>query len=593
MTVGVSVALAIAVFGIVGFVNADNPANTTTTTNQAFSVGVTTNPAADPVWLGTIVEADATAALGDGDFANIVYVADISGSMENAGFNPFQPAVGDCDGDGLIGTTLDSACVGLIALNSSFGNASNVNVGLVAFGDSAKTADIDPAAGVQSFTSPADADKNGNTTDDVEEVIRSLTTEFGGAGTAGIGQFTADVTAGFAFATNYNAALTNMNAAFASQPPGGTDIAFFLSDGEPTSFTTGGGSPLQTAVDAGTTIHTYAVGSIAPGACASGEPLRTIADQTSGTCTEVADPSTLNTVLPVALTNIESLDLKVNGATVCSQSGPEPVSMSINNCDITSNLVVGMNTIEAVATAEDNTVVIAEKQFGVIDLTLAPADATNDLGAGNNSHAVTATVSGDPSQVVGHLVTFLVAGQNAGAVGICSVNAGCTTDAAGNVTFTYTVPLAESSIGNDMISASATVNEDTETRNATKKWIDVTPPTASCQETINPSGKNVPKAPGTGQNEDGFYVVLGKDALDPNVDMFVQDGGSGTIFPGLFASGNDIKYTQAPDSTPSQKAMAGDVEWHLKGTGDMLVWTEDGSGNKSEIVSCLVPPPPK
>lgn len=593
ISIGVGAGLLGAAALFTGIVSAANPANTTTTTNQTFSVGVTTNPVADPVWLGTTVKADATATLGKGGFANIVYVTDISGSMENSGFNPFNAAVGNCDGDGTIGSAMDASCFGLIALNNSLGSATNVNVGLVAFGNGAKTADVSPAAGLQTFTTPPN---QGNPPpNDMEEVIRSLSTEFGGTSSAGIGQFTSDITAGFAGATNYDAALTNMNAAFASQPPGGENIAFFLSDGTPTTFTTGVGSPLQTAITAGIKFHTFAVGPIAVGACAVGQPLRVIADSTSGgTCTEVSDPSTLSTVLPVALTNIKSLELKVNGITVCSDLGPsEPVSMSVLNCDITSSLVVGMNTIEAVATAEDNTTVTAEKKFGVIDLALAPADATNDLGANDNTHAVTATISGDPGQIGGHVVSFAVSGQNAGAAGVCSVNAGCATDASGNVTFMYTVPLAVGSLGDDAISASATVNGDTEARKVAKHWVDKTPPTASCKETINPSGKNVPKAPGTGQNEDGFYVISGKDALDPTVKMFVQDGGSGFIYPGIFVSGDDIKYTQAPGATPSQKKMTGDVEWQLKGKGDMRVWAVDGSGNKSAVVSCLVPPPPK
>ncbi len=163
------------------------------------------------------------------------------------------------------------------------------------------------------------------------------------------------------------------------------------------------------------------------------------------------------------------------------------------------------------------------------------------------------------------------------------------------MTFTYAVPLAAGSIGDDTISASATVNGDTETRDVTKHWVDVTPPVVSCTATTNPNGKKIPPAgqKSPGQNEDGFYVVSGKDALDPTVKIFVQDGGSGYMFPGLFASGDDIQYTQAPGITPNQKTMAGDVEWHLQGQGDMLVWAEDASGNKSTVISCLVPPSPK
>jgi hypothetical protein len=576
---------------------AANPASDTTTTNQSLNVDLTVNAPGNPVWLGTPVTADAKATLGAGEFANIAFVVDISGSMENSGFNPFQPAVGDCDGDGIVGTTLDSACVGLISLNSSFGSASNVNVSLVAFADGAKTADMNPAAGLQTFTTPPDADNNSNTINDVEEVVRSLTTEFGAPASAGIGLFTADVSAGFAFATNYNAALTNMNAAFASQPAGGTDIAFFLSDGTPDVFTTGAGSPLQDAVNAGTVIHTYAMGSIAPGSCAAGQPLFVIADETGGTCTEVNDPSTLNTVLPVALTNIVSLEIAVNGSSVCNVVGSEPVSMALAGCNITGDLAVGMNLIEATATAADGTVVTADQTLGVIDLDLTPATDQNDLGAGDDTHAVTATILGDPTQVAGHTITFAVGGQNAGAAGVCSVNADCTTDAAGQVTFTYSVPVVPASIGLDTISASATVSGSIEVREVEKEWIDATPPEASCTESVNPHGKTVPRAgqKSPGQNEDGFYQLSAMDLLDPNPQVFVVDTGSGTVFGG-FASGITIKYTQAPGGTPSQETMGGPssaVSWHIKGTGDMEVYAVDGSGNESDHVSCLVPPPPK
>ena len=254
---------------VVGSAGAANPASATTTTNQQLTASVSLSTTNDPVWLGTNVNASALATLGEGDTANVVYVADVSGSMENPGFNPFQPSVGDCDGDGLVGTALDSVCVGLIALNDSLGSAVNVNVGLVAFGDGGKTADMGPGAGAQTFTSPPDNDANSNTVPDADEVIHSLSTEFGGSGSAGIGQFTSDITAGFAFNTNYDAALTNMNAAFATQPAGDINTGFFLSDGEPTTFTTGAGSPLQDAINAGTKILTFGIGGGAAGSCAA------------------------------------------------------------------------------------------------------------------------------------------------------------------------------------------------------------------------------------------------------------------------------------------------------------------------------------
>jgi len=577
---------------VVGSAGAANPASATTTTNQQLTASVSLSTTNDPVWLGTNVDASALATLGEGDTANVVYVADVSGSMENPSFNPFQPSVGDCDGDGLVGTALDSVCVGLIALNDSLGSAVNVNVGLVAFGDGGKTADMGPGAGAQTFTSPPDNDANTNSVPDANEVIHSLSTELGGSGSAGIGQFTSDITPGFAFNTNYNAALTNMNAAFATQPAGDINTGFFLSDGDPTTFTTGAGSPLQDAIDAGTKILTFGIGGGAAGSCAAGKALRVIADSTGGTCTEVADPSTLSTVLPAQLTNIKTLELKVNGTVVATANGPQPVSLALSNVDITSNLVVGINTIEATATAEDNTVVTASTTLGVIDLALTPASETNDLTV-EHSHTVLATVTGDASQIGSIPVAFTVGGHNAGATGTCNP-VGCATASNGEVSFTYSVPVSPASIGVDTITAVGTIPAGTASRTVTKTWADLTAPIASCTPTTNPGGKNVPPAgsnPSSGQNPDGFYLLTATDAVDPNATVSVSDTGSSFV-AGPYASGTKIKLTQAPGATPNVKKGAGVIDWHITLKGDAVVTATDSSGNTASV-TCHVPPPPK
>jgi hypothetical protein len=126
---------------------------------------------------------------------------------------------------------------------------------------------------------------------------------------------------------------------------------------------------------------------------------------------------------------------------------------------------------------------------------------------------------------------------------------------------------------------------------------------ADCVEAVNPHGNTVPPAGSTtlpgprgGQNEDGFYELLGSG--EPEVGLFVVDQGSGTVF-GPFMSEDVIKYTEDPDAIPSLMPMgstegqAGAIEAHIKGTGDPAVFAVDGSGNVSEMVSCLVPPPPK
>ena len=122
---------------------------------------------------------------------------------------------------------------------------------------------------------------------------------------------------------------------------------------------------------------------------------------------------------------------------------------------------------------------------------------------------------------------------------------------------------------------------------------------ATCVETTNPHGQNVPPAgyttePGTnphsGQNPDGFYLLGTNTGTDT---VFIFDDGSGTVF-GPFAPGTKIKYTQAPGGQPGQKKIgstngqAGAVQWHITGTGDAFAFSGDGVK-----VPCRVPPPPK
>ena len=134
------------------------------------------------------------------------------------------------------------------------------------------------------------------------------------------------------------------------------------------------------------------------------------------------------------------------------------------------------------------------------------------------------------------------------------------------------------------------------TQTVTVQINDVTAPTADCVEGTNPHGANVPKA--TNQNPDGFYQLLSEDNVDPNPQIFVIDSETGTIF-GPYPSGTTIKWTEANGATPSEKKIgsgngqAGAVTVHLKGQGDALVVAVDASGNVSDAVACLVPPPPR
>jgi hypothetical protein len=129
-----------------------------------------------------------------------------------------------------------------------------------------------------------------------------------------------------------------------------------------------------------------------------------------------------------------------------------------------------------------------------------------------------------------------------------------------------------------------------------------TAPVASCVESVNPSGKKVPPAGSTtlpgpkgGQNEDGFYALVGEDAEDGTAPVFVTNASGSATF-GPFVSGSVVKVTEAPGATPSSKPMGGPnsaVAAHIKLDSDAFVFAVDSFGEVSPVVSCLVPPLPK
>lgn len=260
---------------------------------------------------------------------------------------------------------------------------------------------------------------------------------------------------------------------------------------------------------------------------------------------------------------------------------------------------------DEIMTDANGQVIYETKLIHVPGIELTPETAVNELGTPGQTHTVTATVTaGSAGALAGVPVVFTItSGPNAGASGTCSANADCTTDAAGQVSFTYEALQGPAGLGTDTIVASFTNADGTVTYGsdtATKDWVDTTPPVVACVETVNPAGKNIPKAPGNGgqgQNQDGFYQLNAEDAVWPaeDLEIFVVDTGTGTVF-GPFAVGTNIKYTEANGATPSQELMGGPnsaVAWHIKGQGDMATYAVDGSFNVSDSVACLVPPPPQ
>ncbi len=242
----------------------------------------------------------------------------------------------------------------------------------------------------------------------------------------------------------------------------------------------------------------------------------------------------------------------------------------------------------------------------LVGITLSPDTAENEFGT---DHLVTANLT-DLQGVAqpGITVSFeITSGPNAGQVsdpGECSVNPDCTSDASGNVSWTYTDAAGVEACDTIVARFTNAAGDVIESATVEKCWVAPpnTPPVASCTESVNPSGKKIPPAGSTtlpgakgGQNEDGFYEIIGSDAEDSTVDVFVTNA-SGSVTFGPFAPGSVVKITEAPGATPSSKPMGGAdsaVAAHIRLDGDAFVYAVDSFGEFSPVVSCLVPPPPK
>ena len=519
-----------------------------------------------------------TASVGVGPpQATIIYVFDASGSTGNAG--------------GACGTVLACEQTFFTGLNTAAGASGAVNhIGLVVFGNDAVKADMTPGGADDQLGASAD----GNT------VVSSISL-FNGGFNYNVAQYTSKN--GDADGTNYAAAL-QLALAELTASTDAKKFLIFASDGLSNAGSLSDFNAALTAIaGTGTVANSVAVG--ASSAC-SGGTTGNLADITvnGGHCFAVPDPNDLPALIPNLIgSTLTSLTMRVDGGAptpvATTPALPQPGPATVTYSTLTAGLNPGSHVICVTANATDVTGGSASTTtcvtVKVYDLVLTPATATNDLST-DNTHTVTATLLGPAGSVGGFLVGFSVGGHNVGTLGTCAPVT-CLTDATGHVTFTYSVPVSPSSIGIDSITATVTLANPTgatDSEVVAKRWGDTTPPTAACTPTTNPSGGNVPPAgnnPKSGQNPDGFYLLSGTDAVDPNPQITVSDTASSFV-AGPYASGTKIKLVQAPGATPNAKPGPGAIDWKITLNGDAVVTVTDSSGNSTTAL-CKVPPPPK
>ena len=211
----------------------------------------------------------------------------------------------------------------------------------------------------------------------------------------------------------------------------------------------------------------------------------------------------------------------------------------------------------------------------VVGIALTPLEAENEVG---EEHTVTATVTdvgGVPQ--AGFLVTFTVlSGPNAGATGTCDP-ADCTSDANGQVTFTYT---GSGGVGTDEIVACLPhdMREEICSQVVTKTWVITNlPPVALCQDVFvaadgNHEGHAAPEDVDNGSSDpNGDPITFSLDPPGPYplgttiVTRTVTDNGSPPLSDTCTATvtvvdGSDTPPTSAcPDTITVQATDAAGI----------------------------------
>lgn len=163
------------------------------------------------------------------------------------------------------------------------------------------------------------------------------------------------------------------------------------------------------------------------------------------------------------------------------------------------------------------------------DLKLAPAHGTAPAGG---THTVVATVTTGGKPAANVKVSFDVTGLNPGATGTC-VPASCASAPDGTVRFTYR---DTHGLGDDTISATATIAGSNERATATVSWVKVVnhPPTATEQSVTTPI--NTPK-----------HITLG--ASDPDGNPLTYKITQEPAHGKLSGSGKNVIYTPDPGYT--------------------------------------------
>lgn len=330
---------------------------------SAASVVVTIDAPVAPV-AGT-VNLTGSVGVGAGEVTTVLYVFDATRSTASpqgadCSGNGAVGAEDDRNGDGSVGDILDCEIAGVEALNSSLAATAGLQVGLVAFGNQAAAADLDPA-GTATFLQPGFT--GGDPLPRINTVARSVIRDH-------IGLYDPKTLGGSGAGTAFNSAISVALSTLGTAPAGPKWI-MFLSDGQ-AGIDDG---LLQQLTQSGVRLRSFGIG--AEASCAPSQSLYKMAAATGESCQLAPQPASL----AAGLTG--SRPDAVSGVTVSIED--VSVAATVNAVGgWTASFTLGTGTHTATAR-----VLLASGTIGTAQRTFTVARAAGDPAGGPAPGTVT------------------------------------------------------------------------------------------------------------------------------------------------------------------------------------------------------------
>jgi len=348
---------------------------------SAASAVVTIDPQVAPS-AGT-VSLTGSVGVGAGEVTTVLYVFDATRSTaspqgSDCSGNGAVGADDDRNGDGSVGDILDCEIAGVEALNSSLAATAGLQVGVVAFGNQAAAADLDPV-GTVTFLHPGFT--GGDPLPRINTVARSVIRDQ-------IGLYDLKTLGGSGAGTAFNSAISVALSTLGTAPAGPKWI-MFLSDGQAAI----DDGLLQQLTQSGVRLRSFGIG--ADASCAPYQSLYKMAAATGESCQLAPQPASL----AAGLTG--SRPDTVSGVTVSIEDVSVAATVdAVGGWTASFTLGAGTYTATARVILASGTIGSAQRTFTVAPAAGGPAPGTVVLGPGSLKGTVVKVDRPKPSRAV-------------------------------------------------------------------------------------------------------------------------------------------------------------------------------------------------